>query len=56
MRIRFEAPKKEPKLSVEADLTEEQVKTGLQKLYHFIKSKLPFRIELSKNGESKGQD
>lgn len=56
MRIKFEAPKKEPKFSVEAEVTEQQIKTGLAKLYQFIKKKLPFRLEVNKNGESKGQD
>ena len=56
MRIKFEAPKKDPKISVEAEVTEQQVMTGLVKLYQFIKNKLPFRIEVSKNGESKRQD
>lgn len=56
MRIRVEAPKKEPKISVEAEVTEQQIKTGLAKLYQLIKNKLPFRLEVSKDAESKDQD
>ncbi len=50
MRIRFEAPKEGPKVSIEAEVTEQQIKTGLAKLYQFIKNKLPFRLEVGKNG------
>ena len=56
MKFRFEAPKQKPKVSVEAEVTEQQIKTGLAKLYQFIKNKLPFRLEVSKHGESKCQD
>jgi len=49
MKIRFEAPKEDPKISVEAEVTEQQIKTGLAKLYQLIKNKLPFRIVVSKN-------
>jgi len=53
MRIRFEAPKQEPKVSVEAEVTEQQIKVGLAKLYQFIKSKLPFKIEIKKSDNGK---
>lgn len=52
MRIRFEVPKKEPVVSVEAEVTEQQIMTGLAKLGQFIKSKLPFKIEVDKNAST----
>ena len=56
MRIKFEAPKQEPKVSVEAEVTEQQIKTGLAKLYQFIKNKLPFKVEVDKSGKSEHKD
>lgn len=52
MRIRFGVPKKEPVVSVEAEVTEQEIKTGLVKLYQFIKAKLPIKIEVGKSGDT----
>jgi hypothetical protein len=44
MKIKIGMPKD---VSVEAEVGEEEVKRGIAKLYEFIKSKFPFKIEVS---------
>ena len=53
MRITFGIPKKEPVVSIEAEVTEQQIRTGLVKLYQVIKAKLPFKIEVGKNDDTR---
>lgn len=50
MRIIISVPRKETKVSVEAEVTEQQLMVGLAKFFQFIKDKLPFKIEVDKNG------
>lgn len=53
MRIRFGVPKKEPVVSVEADISEQEIMTGLAKLWQGIKSRLPFKIEVGRNDDTR---
>jgi hypothetical protein len=49
MKVKLGFPKKEPVVVVETEVTPQQVMTGLAKLGQFIKSKLPFQIEVDKD-------
>jgi hypothetical protein len=52
MKIRIGVPRKDPKVSVEADISEQQIMGGLAKVGQFIKSKLPFKIEVDKDAST----
>ena len=53
MKLKVELPKN---ISVEADVDEQEIKSGIARLYNFIKTKLPFKVEVKSNGTSKHKD
>lgn len=45
------------KVSIDAEIDDQAIKDGAIRLFNFIRSKLPFKIEIRKNGDqSKHQD
>jgi len=50
MRIKIGLPRKDPKISVEAEVSEQQLMGGVAKILRFFKGKLTFKIEVDKNG------
>jgi hypothetical protein len=50
MKLKFSIPKKDPTISIEAEVTEQQIMGGFLKFVNFIKEKLPFKIEVDKDG------
>lgn len=57
MRLKIEAPKEEPKVSVDIELDEAdqaKVKQGIAKLYNFLRSKLPIGVKVE-SGQKQGK-
>jgi len=45
------------KVSIDAEIDDEAIKEGAIRLFNFIRSKLPFKVEIAKNGDQdKHQD
>jgi len=45
------------KISIDAEIDDEAIKDGAIRLFNFIRSKLPFKVEIAKNGDQdKHQD
>lgn len=54
MRLKFEAPKEKPKVSLDIELDEAdqaKVKLGMLKLLSFVKSKLPVGMKVESGQE-----
>lgn len=39
------------KVSIDAEINDQVIKDGAMRLFNFIRGKLPFRIEIAKNGD-----
>jgi len=45
------------KITIDAEIDDQAIKDAAMRLFNFIKSKLPFKVEIAKNGDqNKHQD
>ena len=54
MRLKIEAPKQDPKVSLDIEVDEAKVKQGIAKLYNFLRNKLPIRVKVE-SGQNQGK-
>lgn len=57
MRLKIEAPKEDPKFSLDIELDEAdkaKVKQGIARLYYFLRNKLPIGVKVE-SGQNQGQ-